>query len=290
MKKALALLLAAILILSCLAACGGDSEGAKAGNLQTVTPGKLTVATSPDFAPMEFVDASKSGQDQYVGFDITLAKYIAQELGLELVISPMDFNACQGAVSTGSVDMALSGFSWMPEREENYNLSDTYHAGDNEDGQTTVCLASAGEKYKDAPSVEGLTVGVQGASLQEYLAKDQLPNAKIVVFQDLTTGAMQLRNGDFDIMACADGNADAIIAANTDLALTGFDFEVDPKFTDNLILLKKGNDEMTAKVNEILAKAVEANLYPGWYEEAKALANIGTEVSYDEKGNPITEE
>lgn len=291
MKKKFVWLLVLAMILGCLAGCGngsGSGGSAAAGGIQTTTQGKLTVATSPDFAPMEFVDASKSGQDQYVGFDITLAKYIAQEMGLELVISPMDFNACQAAVSTGSVDMAISGFSWMPEREENYNLSDTYHAGDNEDGQTTVCLASAGDKYKDAPSVEGLKVGVQGASLQEYLAKDQLPNAEVVVFQDLTTGAMQLRNGDFDIMACADGNADAIIAANSDLALTGFDFEVDPKFTDNLILLKKGNDELTQKVNEILAKAVKEDLYPGWYAEAKQLANTGTEISYDENGNPIT--
>lgn len=295
-KKLLSVLLALTLLASVLAGCGSTasngstaSTGSAAGGGMTVTEGKLTVATSPDFAPMEFVDASQSGQDQYVGFDITLAKYIAEQMGLELVISPMDFNACQAAVSTGSVDMAISGFSWMPEREENYNLSDTYHAGDNESGQTTVCLASAGDKYKDAKNVEGLKVGVQGASLQEYLAKDQLPNAEVVVFQDLTTGAMQLRNGDFDIMACADGNADAIIAANPDLALTGFDFVVDPKFTDNLILMKKGSDELTKKVNEILAKAVEENLYPSWYAEAKELANIGTEVSYDENGNPITD-
>ncbi len=305
MKKIISTVLAVLTLVLALAACGegqntsgsgSSAAGSKAdagsaaqtGSIETVTPGKLIVATSPDFAPMEFVDASKSGQEQYVGFDITLAKYLAENMGLELEISPMDFNACQAAVSTGNVDMAISGFSWMEEREQNYNLSDTYHAGDNEDGQTTVCLASAGDKYADAPNVEGLRIGVQGASLQEALAKEQLPKAEIVVFQDLTTGAMQLRNGDFDIMACADGNAEAIIAANNDLALTGFDFEVDPKYTDNLILLKKGNDALTEEVNKILAKAVEENLYPGWYDEAKSLANIGTEVSYDENGNPIT--
>ena len=40
--------------------------------------GVLTVALSPDFSPMEFVDSSKSGQDAYVGFDVTLAKYLAE--------------------------------------------------------------------------------------------------------------------------------------------------------------------------------------------------------------------
>lgn len=311
-KNILALALALCLMLTTLAGCSGSgssasaapaadsgstpaadsaADSAPAATVKTVESGKLTVATSPDFAPMEFVDASKSGQEQYVGFDITLAKYLAGQMGLELVITPMDFYACQVAVSMGSVDMAISGFSWTYERDQNYNLSDTYHAGDNEDGQTTICLASAGDTYADAPNMENLKVGVQGASLQEVLAKDQLSNAEIIPFQDLTTAVMQLRNGDFDIMACADGNAAAIIAANPDLALTGFDFEVSDQYKDNLILLQKGNDELTAKVNELLAEAKAAGVYAGWYDEAKALAGIETaaEVSYDENGNPITD-
>lgn len=288
-KNVLALALALCLMVCAFAGCG-SSAGSTSG-INTVEAGKLTVATSPDFAPMEFVDASKSGQDQYVGFDLTLAKHIADEMGLELVISPMDFNACQVAVATGSVDMAISGFSWTYERSQNYNLSDTYHAGDNEDGQTTICMASDGDKYADAPNVEGLKVGVQGASLQELLATEQLTNAEIVRFQDLTTAVMQLRNGDFDIMACADGNAAALIAANPDLALSGFDFEVSDQYRDNLILLQKGNDDLTAKVNEILAAAKESGVYAEWYDEAKALAGIETavEISYDEDGNPITD-
>ncbi len=291
MKKLTALLMTAAIMGSLMAGCSNNSSTQGGDEITLVEPGKLIVATSPDFAPMEFVDASKSGQDQYVGFDITLAKHIASEMGLELVISPMDFNACQVAVSMGSVDMAISGFSWLPTRAENCNLSDTYHAGDNEDGQTTICLASAGDKYADAANVEGLKIGVQGSSLQEYFAQTQLPDAEIVVFQDLTTGAMQLRNGDFDIMACADGNAAAIIAANPDMALTGFDFVVTEEYTDNLILMKKGNDTLTAKVNEILAACKEAGVYEGWYDEAKALAGIesASEISYDENGNPITE-
>ena len=288
-KNVLALALALCLMVCAFAGCG-SSAGSTSG-INTVEAGKLTVATSPDFAPMEFVDASKSGQDQYVGFDLTLAKHIADEMGLELVISPMDFNACQVAVATGSVDMAISGFSWTYERSQNYNLSDTYHAGDNEDGQTTICMASDGDKYADAPNVEGLKVGVQGASLQELLATEQLTNAEIVRFQDLTTAVMQLRNGDFDIMACADGNAAALIAANPDLALSGFDFEVSDQYRDNLILLQKGNDDLTAKVNEILAAAKDSGVYAEWYDEAKALAGIETavEISYDEDGNPITD-
>lgn len=274
MKKIITLALAVLMLASLLAGCGSKAE-AKV----------LKVALSPDFAPMEFVDASKSGQDQYVGFDVTLAKYIANELGMELQIMPMSFDACQTAVSTGNVDMSISGFSWTEERAQNYNLSDHYQAGENETEQILITLASNGDKYADAASVEGLKVGAQTASLQESLTQAQLPNAELVVYSDITTGLMQLKKGDFDVMAVADGNGDSIIASNPDIAKTGFKFEVDDESTDNVILLQKGNDEMLKKVNEILAKAKGAGLYEGWYAEAKALAGVGVEVSYDDNGN-----
>lgn len=291
MKK-FALLAAAAAMSISLVGCGSktpapSAEQSDAHSVKTVSAGKLTVAISPDFAPMEFVDPSKEGQDKFVGFDPTLAKYLADEMGLELSIQPMDFGACQTAVSMGSVDMAISGFSWTAAREENYNLSDTYHAGDNEDGQTLICMKDNAGKFSDAPNVEGLKAGAQGASLQEIMIKEQLPNATLVNYADITTGVMQLRNGDFDVMAVADGNAEAIIAANPDVTMAGFDFVVDEKYTDNLILMKKGNDQMTEKVNELLAKAKAAGLYEGWYDDAKALAGIGVEVSYDENGNEI---
>ena len=54
-----------------------------------VNPGKLTVVVSTDFAPMEFVDLTKTGQDKYVGADIEFAKVLAQAFGVELYIKSM---------------------------------------------------------------------------------------------------------------------------------------------------------------------------------------------------------
>ena len=126
MKRAIIILLAAALLLSAV----GCKKQTK----------KLTVAMSPDFAPLEFVDTSKSGQEQYVGFDVTLANYLAKELGMELEIKPMSFDACMTAVQLGSVDMAISGFSWKPDRAENFLLSDYYIAGDNETQQSVITV------------------------------------------------------------------------------------------------------------------------------------------------------
>lgn len=284
MKKVIAVLLSVLMIAGVFAGCGA-SDGGSASNVKTVASGKLTVALSPDFAPMEFVDPTKSGQDMYVGFDVTLAKYIAEQMGLELVIMPMSFDACQTAVYAGTVDLSITGFSWTEERAQNYNLSDYYHAGDNEDEQTLITLASNGDKFATAEALKGAKIGAQNASLQQSLTEEQLPDSELVLFTDLGTAVLQLKNGDFDCIAVADGNADAIIASNPEIAKSGFNFVVDEKYTGNVILMQKGADELTAAVNEILKSASEH--YDEWYADAKSIAGI--DVSYDDDGNAITE-
>lgn len=249
----------------------------------------LKVATSPDFAPMEFVDSSKKGQESYVGFDITLAKYIAEGLGKELEIVPMSFDACQVAVEVGSVDMSISGFSWTAKRSENYNMSDYYYAGDNETEQTIVTTKANEGKFTSAADFSGKKIAAQTASLQLDLCKEQLPaDCEIVEVGDLTTAFLQLQNGDFDGIAVAVGQAKVFISNNAETtALSGFDFEVDPKSVGNVVLMPKGADELTAKVNEILAKAYNEGLYEKWYADALELSGVETaqEVSYDDDGN-----
>ena len=249
----------------------------------------LKVATSPDFAPMEFVDSGKKGQDSYVGFDITLAKYIAEGLGKELEIVPMSFDACQVAVEVGSVDMSISGFSWTAKRAENYNMSDYYYAGDNETEQTIVTTKANEGKFTSAADFSGKKIAAQTASLQLDLCKEQLPaDCEIVEVGDLTTAFLQLQNGDFDGIAVAVGQAKVFISNNAETtALSGFNFEVDPKSVGNVVLMPKGADELTAKVNEILAKAYNEGLYEKWYADALELSGVETaqEVSYDDDGN-----
>ncbi len=282
MKKLFAMLLALTMILS-LAACGSSQAPADAG-IKTVTPGTLTVAISPDFAPMEFVDPTKTGQDMYVGFDVTLSKYVAEHLGLELMIMPMSFDACQAAVQTGTVDISISGFSWTEERAENYNMTNYYHAGDNEDEQVLITLAANCDKYATAEGLAGAKIGAQNASLQQSLTAEQLPDNEMILFTDIGTAVLQLKAGDFDCIAVAKGNGEAIIASNPEVALSGFNFVVDEKYTGNVALIQKGNDALTAAVNEALETSKD--LWDGWYEDAKAISGI--DQSYDDEGNAIT--
>ena len=287
MKKLFAMLLALVMTMG-LMACGAqptatnDTDGDAAGEDAAVTEpanalekikadGVLTVALSPDFSPMEFVDSSKTGQEQYVGFDITLAKYIAENLGVELVIEPMGFDASQTAVYTGSVPMSISGYSWTEERAQNYELSDYYYAGENETRQALLIKKENADKYASPEDLAGQDVGAQNASLQMQLVTEQLTDANPISIGDITVGVMELKSGNIEALAVAYGNAEMIVDANPDLVICTWEFDVKAEYSANVIMMQKGETELLDAVNAILAQAKDSNLYDGWYKDAVEL-------------------
>ena len=286
MKKMISMLLALVMALSLVAcgaqpttndndntASGGDSAAEPANALEKIkADGVLTVALSPDFSPMEFVDSSKTGQDQYVGFDITLAKYIAENLGVELVIEPMGFDASQTAVYTGSVPMSISGYSWTEDRAENYELSDYYYAGENETRQALLIKKENADKYTSPEDLAGQDVGAQNASLQMQLVTEQLTDANPVAIGDITVGVMELKSGNIEALAVAYGNAEMIVDANPELTICTWEFDVKAEYSANVIMMGKGETELLDAVNALLAQAKENNLYDGWYKDAVELA------------------
>ena len=283
MKKFVSLFLALLTVLS-LVACGSKTDTKtddKSGGSTVTEPanalekikadGVLTVALSPDFSPMEFVDSSKIDQDQYVGFDVTLAKYIADGLGVKLQIEAMGFDASQTAVYTGAVPMSISGYSWTEERAKNYELSDYYYAGENETRQALLIKKENADKYTTPESLSGKDVGAQNASLQMQLVTEQLTGANPISIGDITVGVMELKSGNIEALAVAYGNAEMIADANPDLAICTWEFDVKAEYSANVIMMQKGETELLDAVNTLLAQAKEANLYDGWYKDAVEL-------------------
>ena len=240
--------------------------------------GVLTVALSPDFSPMEFVDSSKSGQDQYVGFDVSLAKYIADYLGVELEIQPMSFSACQDAVADDSVDMSISGYAWTETRAQNYELSDYYYAGDGPTEYVILIRSEDADKYDKAEDFDGVKVGAQNSSLQLQLVTEQIPNANLVTIDEIGVGVLELQCGNIEGLAVAGGNGDQIIANNPDLAVCSWQFDVKPEYEANVIVMRKGETALLAIVNEALENALKNNMYSQWYDEALSLADNSSAI------------
>ncbi|MBR5981441.1 MAG: transporter substrate-binding domain-containing protein, partial [Firmicutes bacterium] len=124
MKKTIAIILALILVFSLAACSSGGGESAKAGNrLEEIKErGYIEMATEPYFAPYEFIDSSKDGDEQYQGLDIELGKYIAEKLGVELRIVPLEFSAVLASITEGKYDFAASALAYSPGRAENMNM------------------------------------------------------------------------------------------------------------------------------------------------------------------------
>ena len=252
----------------------------------------LTVAMSPDFAPMEFYDTAKSGKDAIVGFDVILANYIAKELGMKLVIDPMSFDASMAAVASGNADLAISGFSWTAERAETFLISDYYVAGENETEQILISTsAKAADFAAGKTDFSGLKIGAQGGSLQQLLVEEQLVplGATIELYDNINTAATALATGDIDALAVAYGNGEAL--ANDTIVLTDYFFQVEEKYKNNVILLNKNDAELLDAVNAALAKAMAADVYDTWYEACQIYAEVKTadELGYNDDGTKIVE-
>ena len=293
--KVLSLALAAI-TLFVLCACGTGASSPAAGPVSDAAPteasaasngvldeikasGELHITLSPDFAPMEFIDSSKDGQEQYVGLDVFLAKYIADYIGVELVIEPMSFDACQTAVYTASVPMSVSGYVWTEERAESYEISDYYYDGDNKIEPVILIRTADAEKYTSSEDFNGVDIGAQNASLQMQLVTSQLPDANPVAVGDVGTGVLELQNGSIEALAVAKGNAEIIMDANPDLVLCPWEFTITEETEAFVILITKGETALLNVVNEALAKAYSEGMYGAWHDEAVALAKVvnGTE-------------
>ena len=263
MKKFLALLMTMAMVLS-LAACGGSKEEAPAQTnepaaaeepaepaITTVTEGKLTVATSPDFAPYEFYAIDENGNAQLAGFDMALAQYIADYLGLELEVVPMDFDGVLAEVTAGNVDLGMAGLSPDPERMEAMDFSDIYYMG----GQSLVVTQANKDKWASLEELNdpSVSIGAQLGSIQYDLAMENTPDADVVQLAKVTDVVSELLGGKLDAGYIETVVAESYAKNYPDLYIA---FDVPYEVEGSAIGVVKGNEALLAGVNEAIAAAL----------------------------------
>jgi len=272
MKKVFALILAAVMVIS-LAACGKKAAGTEAAaaaaeaSIPTVNAGKLTVATSPDFAPYEFYAIDKDGNPQLAGFDMSLAKYIANELGLELEVIPMDFDGTIMELSQGNVDMSLAGYSITDERKEVMDFSIVYYGG----GQSFVSTKTNKSKFTDLASANNpdLTIEAQTGSIQAGLMKEHTPDANCIEMVKVTDIVAELINGKADGAFIETAVAESYQKQYPELEIL---FEVPFDSEGSAAGITKGNTVLVDAVNAAIQKCISSGEFDKYVEEAKALA------------------
>ena len=129
LKKFAALLLAAVMTLSMAACTKEEGQSNDGGSKGSEEKDQLVLGTSADFAPYEF-HKMVNGKDTILGFDVALAKKIAEEMDKELVIKDMDFNSLLNELNNGTVDFVAAGLSPDEERKKQVDFSDPYYFGE----------------------------------------------------------------------------------------------------------------------------------------------------------------
>ncbi len=306
MKKFLALLLALVMVFA-LAACGSEASDPTADPNASATPaappeapenpyegmsleeiipeldfavdGKLTVGTSPDFAPYEFY-ALVDGEPQLAGFDMALAQYIADALGVELNVVPMDFNGIIGELMTGNIDLGLAGFSPDPEREDSADFSDLYYMG----GQSFVIRAADAEKYTSYEDFDGLSVGAQLGSIQYNLAMENTPNANIMGLTKVTDIVAELVSGHLEGAFIETVVAESYVKQYPDLMIA---WEVEYDTEGSAVAVQEGDAAWLAAVNLIIADAIESGKMDEFVAEAVTLAE-GEQAEWTAEGGLVS--
>lgn len=260
MKRKLALVFAATLVVSAMAAgCGGNSGDGKTGDgkdakteasSDSVSSGGNTfvVGFDAEYPPYGYMDEN----GEYTGFDLELAEAVCELEGWELEKKPINWDSKDMELNSGSIDCIWNGFT-MNGREEEYTFSTPYV----DNSQVIVVAKDSGiAKLTD---LEGKKVGVQAASaaldvLNDAQADLSATFAELNEFADYNTAFTELQAGALDALAIDVGVAKYQIKTRGD----GYAILDETLNTEQYAIgFKKGNDELCEKVNADLQKLAE---------------------------------
>lgn len=245
-----------------------EAAEADSAAIETVTAGKLTVATSPDFAPYEFYAIGEDGTPTLAGFDMALAQYIADYLGLELEVIPMDFDGVLSELQTKSVDLGMAGLSPDEKRMDIMDFSDIYYLG----GQSLVTTQENADVYNtfEAVNKPEVSVGAQTGSIQVDLANTNSPDADIISLPKVTDIIAELLAGKLDAAYIETAVAESYQKNYPELAIV---LDVPYDVAGSAIGVSKGNEALLAGVNEAIAAALADGTMDRFVAEANELAS-----------------
>ncbi len=276
MKKLIAILLTLTLLIT-LSACGntGTSTQPETKPVETTAKnkleqikesGKLIMGTNANYPPFEF-HTMVDGKDTIAGFDIEIAKEIAKDMGVELEIQDIEFSAVLAGVETGLIDVGIAGINPTPARDEVMDFSDIYF----ESYYTVLVKKENIGKYTTQESLEGTTIGVQTATVQEELA-NAVKDATIVSLPKTPDLVLQLKSGMIDAIITENTVADTYAAENEDLGAEP-DLEFEGASGGAAVAFKDGEVEMKEQINSTLKRLIDSGQIEKFYQEAIELAN-----------------
>ncbi len=250
-----------------LTACSGGEESSTAAK-SGLEDGVLTVAMECAYAPYNWTQADDSNgavpikdSNNYAnGYDVIIAKKLAEELGVELEIVKSDWDSLIPAVQSGTVDCVIAGQSITADRMQQVDFTEPYFYA------TIITLTKSDSQYASAASVadlSGATATSQMNTIWYNNCLPQIPDANILPAQaDAPAMLVALNSGTCDIVVTDKPTGLAACVAYSDFTMLDFtgtegEFEVSDEDINIGISLKKGNTELKEKLDSVLSTMTE---------------------------------
>ena len=237
-----------------------DSGTAQDNSLQNVLDkGTLVLGLDDGFPPMGFRDENNN----IVGFDIDVATEVANRMGVELKLQPIEWSTKEMELNTGSVDCLWNGLSIDDERKQAMDLSEPYMTN------RMVLVVLNDSEYTDQASLAGKTIGVQNGSTAEKILEESDFSKTIgntIGFKDNVTAFMELETKGIDAIFMDE------VVANYAITSQNKDFKVlEDGLTEEeyAVGFKKGNtalkNEVQKYIDEMKADGTMTQISEKWF-------------------------
>ena len=276
MKKILAIMLVAVMVLS-LAACSKADQGSS-------DDGVLTVGMECAYAPYNWTQTDDSNGAVPIanvpgayanGYDVMMAKKICQANGWTLEIKKLDWDSLVPAVQTGEIDCAIAGQSMTADRDKVVDFAGPYIYA------SIVCLVQKDSPLASATGISQLTgtCTSQRGTIWYDTCLPQIKGAQIQPAAD-DAGAMLMAvaSGACDFVCTDMPTAQGAVIAYPNLTIlnfsgTGDDFNVSAEEVNIGISVREGNKDLLDKMNAVLAP-MSADDFNAMMAEAVAIQPI----------------
>lgn len=264
-KLRIVLCLAIFVIGAVLSGCSGDK---KAAEQKAADKKVFRVGMECGYAPFNWTQTTadngavkiKGSQEYAMGYDVMIAKKIAESMGYELEIHKIEWDGLAPAVNAGKIDAAIAGMSITNKRKETVDFSSVYYNAD------IVALTKKDSAFASAKDLNGLKGAVATSQLNTvwYDLLKQIPDAKIQPAIDNVPGMIvALTSGKVEVLATDKPTAMAAVYANPSLVMLDFKdgqgFKVSKEEVEMGIALAKGkSNDLLAKINKALGGLSEA--------------------------------
>ncbi|MCP0886565.1 transporter substrate-binding domain-containing protein [Ligilactobacillus sp. WILCCON 0076] len=248
-----------------LAGCSSKSSDKSVTKIQNKKT--LVVGTSADYAPFEF-PIVKNGSKQIVGYDMMLAKKIADNLGVKLKIVNTEFPSLISELKNNKVDLVMAGMVSTAQRKKVVAFSKSYYTVYN----VMLVQKDKANDFNTISSLANKSIGAQQTTTQESIGKSQLPKSNLVTEASLTSLTTELANGKLSGVIVEKAIADNYVKTYPDKYAIAKVKLTTPKDARQInVAVRKSDKALKNRVNKVITKLKKSGQLDKMFKKAEDL-------------------